>query len=78
MRDVGQYIDRGRLRWSTQAACRAWPMAWREEGAVDRMAEQLRTTGLTGTLVEMELTASGLRAHSIGARVEGRSGRPPK
>ena len=34
------------------------------------MAGQLRATGLTGTLVEMELIASRLRHHSVGASIE--------
>ncbi len=33
-------------------------------------ADELRTTGLTGTLVEMELVAAGLRRRSVAATVE--------
>ncbi|MFG2905725.1 hypothetical protein ACGF13_11770 [Kitasatospora sp. NPDC048286] len=34
------------------------------------MAHELRTTGLVGTLVEMELVAAGLRCRSVAAVVE--------
>ncbi|WP_328535077.1 hypothetical protein [Streptomyces sp. NBC_00344] len=34
------------------------------------LADQLRTTGLVGTLVEMELIASRLRHHSVGATID--------
>ncbi|WP_343298683.1 hypothetical protein [Streptomyces sp. SID1034] len=34
------------------------------------MADELKTTGLVGTLVEMELVAAGLRRRSVAAAVE--------
>lgn len=34
------------------------------------MADELKTTGLVGTLVEMELVAAGLRRRSVAATVE--------
>ncbi|MEU2619661.1 hypothetical protein ABZ642_16250 [Streptomyces sp. NPDC007157] len=33
VRDVGQFIDRGQLRWSTEGQCPACPNAWCETGA---------------------------------------------
>lgn len=38
------------------------------------MADELRTTGLVGTFVEMELVASRLRHHCVGVTVETSSG----
>ncbi|MFE3991151.1 hypothetical protein ACFXPW_05500 [Streptomyces goshikiensis] len=38
------------------------------------MTDELKTTGLVGTLVEMELVASRLRHHSVGVTVETSSG----
>lgn len=39
-------------------------------GQARAAAEELKTTGLVGTFVEMELIASRLRHHSVGVRVE--------
>ncbi|WP_310726940.1 hypothetical protein [Streptomyces sp. N2A] len=33
VRDIGQFIDRGQLRWSVEGQCRACPNAWCEMGA---------------------------------------------
>ncbi|MEU8517867.1 hypothetical protein AB0C76_40825 [Kitasatospora sp. NPDC048722] len=38
------------------------------------MADELKTTGLVGTFVEMELVASRLRHHSVRVTVETKSG----
>ncbi|WP_234355791.1 hypothetical protein [Kitasatospora aureofaciens] len=38
------------------------------------LADELKTTGLVGTFVEMELVASRLRHHSVGVTVETSSG----
>ncbi|MEU6863445.1 hypothetical protein ABZ924_09260 [Streptomyces sp. NPDC046876] len=116
-RDIGQFVDRGRLWWGIEAGCRACAAGWCEQGsgretpeeirqallaehgaarlrltgpeaspvAVLRVlrevhdltlaqarasADELRTTGLVGTLVEMELMAARLRQRSVGAVVE--------
>ncbi|MFE5942037.1 hypothetical protein [Streptomyces sp. NPDC056480] len=116
-RDVGQFIDRGRLWWGTEGACRSCPLAWCEEDSggetpeeirqallsehgparlwliapetspvavlralrevhgvtlaqAKALADDLKTTGLTGTLVEMELVAARLRQRSVMAAVE--------
>ncbi|MER7178456.1 hypothetical protein ABT404_03010 [Streptomyces hyaluromycini] len=33
VRDIGQFIDGGQLRWSVEGQCRACPNAWCETGA---------------------------------------------
>lgn len=39
-------------------------------GQARAMADELKKTGLIGTLVEMELVAAGLRRRSVAAAVE--------
>ncbi|MGW7238122.1 hypothetical protein [Streptomyces sp. NPDC054804] len=41
VRDVGQFIDRGQLRWSVESQCRACSDAWCETGA-DPTPEEIR------------------------------------
>ncbi|MGW2959329.1 hypothetical protein ACWDGI_12695 [Streptomyces sp. NPDC001220] len=41
VRDVGQFIDRGQLRWSVEGQCRACPDAWCETGT-DPTPEEIR------------------------------------
>ncbi|MFI1395858.1 hypothetical protein [Streptomyces sp. NPDC020681] len=41
VRDVGQFIDRGQLRWSVEGRCQACPNAWCEMGA-DPAPEEIR------------------------------------
>lgn len=116
-RDIGQFIDRGRLWWGIEAGCRSCTAGWCERGSgretpeeirrallaehgaarlrltgpgassvtvlralrevrdltlaqTRALAEELRTTGLVGTLVEMELMAGRLRQRSVSAVVE--------
>ncbi|MFI9830800.1 hypothetical protein ACIHIX_24290 [Streptomyces sp. NPDC051913] len=33
VRDLGQFVDRGQLRWGTEGRCQACPNAWCETGA---------------------------------------------
>ncbi|QES52825.1 hypothetical protein DEJ50_32610 [Streptomyces venezuelae] len=116
--NTGQLIERGRLRWVTEANCLCCRVAWCEQGNGDAipeeirqvllaehgsarlrltepeasavpvlralrevqdglslaqaraMADELKTSGLVGTLVEMELIAARLRRHSVEATVE--------
>lgn len=115
--DTGQFIQRGRLHWGTEAACQSCTAGWCDEDSGEAtpegirqallaehgsfrlrltepeaglvgalralrevhglslararaMADELRATGLVGTLVEMELVAARLRHHSLAATVE--------
>ncbi|MFJ9576184.1 hypothetical protein ACIRQF_07310 [Streptomyces sp. NPDC101191] len=115
--DVGQFFDRGMLRWGAEGQCADCPNGWCEQdsgpvtpehirqlllqehgparlrlsGDVLRLvpllqalrtaqeltlveakaqAAELGTTGLTGTLVEMEILATHLRRRAITVTVE--------
>jgi hypothetical protein len=115
-RDIGQFIERGQVRWGTEGRCRTCPNAWCEQGTgattpeeirqallaeygparlrlvgpeqsivpvlralrelhrlsltqARAMAHELGTTGLTGTLVEMEFAAAGLLRRSVAVTV---------
>ncbi|MFF2573542.1 hypothetical protein [Streptomyces sp. NPDC058084] len=115
--DVGQFFDRGMLRWGAEGQCADCPNGWCEQGSgsvtpehirrlllqehgparlrlsgdVPRLvpllqalrsaqeltlveakaqAAELGTTGLTGTLVEMEILATHLRRRAITVTVE--------
>ncbi|MFJ5779758.1 hypothetical protein [Streptomyces sp. NPDC093094] len=115
--DVGQFIDRGRLWWGTEGACRSCAGGWCEQGSGEETpreirqallaehgwarlrltepgvggvavlralrqvqglslaqarvrADELKTSGLVGTLVEMEFVAARLRQHSVGVAIE--------
>ncbi|MFI1658312.1 hypothetical protein ACH4ZU_25875 [Streptomyces sp. NPDC020472] len=116
-RDIGQFIDRGRLWWGSEGACQSCAVAWCEQDSggetpeevrqallsehgparlrlmapeaspvavlralreahgltltqAKALAGELKTTGLVGTLVEMEFIAARLRQHSVRAAVE--------
>jgi hypothetical protein len=115
--DIGQFIERGQVRWGIEGRCRTCPTAWCEQGSgtttpeevrqallaehgtarlllagpepslvpllralremhglsltqARAIARELRTTGLTGTLVEMEFVAAGLRRRSVAVTIE--------
>ncbi|MFD7586131.1 hypothetical protein ACFV84_12000 [Kitasatospora sp. NPDC059811] len=42
VRDVGQFLDRGRLCWGTEASCRTCSAAWCEEGDGGPTPEEIR------------------------------------
>ncbi|MEU9663546.1 hypothetical protein [Streptomyces chartreusis] len=116
-RDIGQFIDCGRLWWGTEGACQSCTVAWCEQDSggetpeeirqallsergparlrlivpetspvavlrafrevhgltltqAKALADELKTTGLVGTLVEMEFIAARLRQRSVRATVE--------
>ncbi|SEO88718.1 hypothetical protein [Actinacidiphila rubida] len=119
-RDVGQFTERGQVRWGIEGQCQNCPNAWCEQGSgatpeeireallaqqgparlrlagpepsmvpvlralrelhglslaqARAMAHELRTTGLTGTLVEMECVAAGLRRRSVAVTIETAAG----
>ncbi|MEU1538780.1 hypothetical protein ABZ461_11745 [Actinacidiphila glaucinigra] len=41
-RDVGQFIDRGRLRWGTEGACRSCTVAWCDRSSGSETPEEIR------------------------------------
>ncbi|MFJ9591487.1 hypothetical protein ACIRS3_01900 [Streptomyces virginiae] len=118
--DVGQFFDRGRLRWGTEGRCTDCLEGWCEQdsgpvtpenirqallqahgtarlrlsgdvpelvpvlqalrdarelalGQARAQAAELAETGLTGTLVEMEILATHLRRRAIAVIVEAAS-----
>lgn len=42
VRDVGQYIDRGQVRWSIEARCEECPNGWCEQGSDEPTPGEIR------------------------------------